>query len=498
MGQAYQVGYVYGSPRANTGGYGSLRPRRGGNVSPAWVWGCGFLSSLMCVGACLFALVLIPVGFRALPEDIQAGIARRIPIMVAFLPGTATPDPTITALEVVPTLDPARATAAAQLFGGQGAPALGSSPFPTPIPSNNLRATALLGPTVAPTITPTRRPTATAEALPVRFHVGNIQREPQAFNNCGPANLVQAFRVVGVPLNQKTAAGWLKPTEKDANVSPWQMAAYTNDHSGSGLRAIVRVNGTIDLMKRLTYNGFGVVAETGLYHPQDRQWLGHYITLVGWDDVGDAGKGGYLYGLDSFESNGPDGKGIHEYYADFDERWKHFNRLYIVVYRPEQEGKLRALMGDDFEERLNIEGALIRAFGETKLNPADPFAWFNVGTNYVMLGNYEQAARAYDLSRSVGGGWPWRMMWYQFGPYKAYFETGDYKSIIDLSNAVIKRMPTIEESFYYRGLAYAAQGDRAKAEADLQVAVKVNTNFDPAAIALAEVQSGNVPRPATL
>lgn len=498
MARAKRSTSAYRRPIPLAGGYGTsarysgayLRPQR--QVSAAWMWGCGFLSSLACIGGCLFGIVIGMIGFRALPEDMQAAAARRIPILVALMAPTATPDPR---LEVVPTIDPTRAAEAARAFGVEPISAAPTQPFvprqgdfPTPTP--------MIGNPVLPTATNTPRPTATNEPLPARYYLPNrIQREAQGWNNCGPANLVQGLRVLGYETKQREVAAWLKPNSNDANVSPWQMAAYTNQFTP--MRAIVRVNGTLDLMKRLIYNGFGVIIETGLYDERN-QWLGHYVTLVGWDDIGDPNRGGFLYGLDTLKDNGPDGRGVREYYANLDTLWKHFNRVYIVIYRPEQEGRLRELLGEAFDERVNAEQALVRALQETKLNPNDQFAWFNVGTSYVLLGAYQQAALAYDLARSRGGGWPWRMLWYQFGPFKAYYMIGDYQTVIDLASSVIQRTQHVEETYYYRGLAYAALGKMNLAIVDMQRAVRDNANLQAAAEALTRLQAGEVPPPERL
>ncbi|MFQ3534869.1 MAG: C39 family peptidase [Aggregatilineales bacterium] len=481
---------AYGTSAHYSGAH--LRARR--RVSATWIWGCGFLSSLACMGGCLLGIVIGALGFRALPEDLQAAAARRVPILVALMAPTATPDPR---LEVVPTVDPTRAAEAALAFGVEP---MNVSPTPPFLPRTGefptLTPTPLIGNAVLPTATNTARPTATNEPLPARYYLPNrIQREAQGWNNCGPANLVQGLRILGYETKQRDVAAWLKPNTNDANVSPWQMANYTNQFTP--LRALVRVNGTLDLMKRLIFNGFGVIIETGLYDERN-QWLGHYVTLVGWDDVGDPNRGGFLYGLDTLKDNGPDGRGVREYYANLDTLWKHFNRVYLVIYRPEQEGRLRELLGEAFDERINAEQALVRALQETKLNPNDQFAWFNVGTSYVLLGAYKEAALAYDLARARGGGWPWRMLWYQFGPFKAYYMIGDYQTVIDLANSVIQRSQHIEETYYYRSLAYAALGKMNLAVVDMQRVVRDNSNLQVAVDALARLQAGEVPPPERL
>lgn len=113
---------VYGTS-AHYGG-AHLRSRR--QASAAWLWGCGFLSSLACVGGCLLGVVIGMIGFRALPDDLQAAAARRAPILAVLMAPTATPDPR---LEVVPTIDPTRAAEAARAFGVELIDASPTPPF---------------------------------------------------------------------------------------------------------------------------------------------------------------------------------------------------------------------------------------------------------------------------------------------------------------------------------------------------------------------------------
>jgi hypothetical protein len=58
-------------------------------------------------------------------------------------------------------------------------------------------------------------------------------------------------------------------------------------------------------------------------------------------------------------------------------------------------------------------------------------AWFNKGTRYSLLTDYGQGAQAYDQAFTLYNAIPekdrpYRIMWYQTGPYKAYFYTSRY------------------------------------------------------------------------
>lgn len=421
-----------------------------------WLWGCGFLAGLGCIGAFVVMLVAVPIGFRLLSPENQIRIANRLPIMRMFIPTRE--------VAALPTLDAAKATDAARFFS-------------TPTSAAGRAATA----------TPTLFPTATFEPLPDTFRVKNAKWIAQKWNNCGPANLAQALNVINVPTTQEAAAAWLKPDANDSNVSPWQLVAFTQQFTAA--RALHRINGDIMLLKRLVYNGFGVVIETGYSDREDGQWEGHYLTVIGWND-----GNGYLLGLDTLY-NSDDPLGYHEPYADLLQRWQHFNYTYIVVYRPEQESRLREILGTAWDAQLNIDEALIRSLNEVQQQRENPFAWFNLGTNYTLVGRYSEAVNAYNLARTVGGGWPWRMLWYQFGPYMAYYQTGDYQTVINLTINTETNTKTIEETYYYRAFAYAATGALQQAMDELNRALTHNTNFTAAQEAINQLRNGQKPAP---
>ncbi|MCC7209174.1 MAG: C39 family peptidase [Anaerolineae bacterium] len=469
-----------------------------------WQWGCMLVLLMACVGMCGLTAFTAPLAFRGLPDEAQRRLAARIPVLEAWVP---TRDPRF---EVLPTLEPTRAAlAAAMLMNAQGdvnpqAPVVSQPDMaafpPTPVLGmvGAQTATAFLQlgqppATATPRATPTIvLPTATTEPLPASYKLSSVQRERQGWNNCGPANLVMGLQAAGLPgVTQDQTAGWLKPNYNDANVSPWQMAAYVNQNTG--LRAVARVNGDLELLRRLVFAGFGVIIETGLYDHTDGQWLGHYQTVIGWDDLA-----GNMLVLDSYLSNGPDGTGRPEPYTDLDRLWKHFNRLYMVIYNVDQEARLQGVLGTAWDARQNATEALNRALQEAQFDPNDAFAWFNAGSSYAMLEQWQQAAVAFDRARSIGNGLPWRMLWYQFGPFVAYYNVGDYRTVVDLANAVINQIPYIEEAYYYRGIAYLALGMAEQGRADLEHTLQFNRNFSPAQSALSAINNGQKPLPANL
>jgi tetratricopeptide (TPR) repeat protein len=115
------------------------------------------------------------------------------------------------------------------------------------------------------------------------------------------------------------------------------------------------------------------------------------------------------------------------------------------------------------------------------------FAWFNLGSNLVYLQDYAGAAQAYDSAFALYASLPqderpWRLLWYQDGPYAAYYYTGRYQDVINLAHSTLINVdkPVLEETYYWRGRAKAALGDREGAVEDLRRAYELNPNSTPA------------------
>jgi tetratricopeptide (TPR) repeat protein len=76
------------------------------------------------------------------------------------------------------------------------------------------------------------------------------------------------------------------------------------------------------------------------------------------------------------------------------------------------------------------------------------------------------------------------MLWYQFGMYEAHFEAGNYAEVIKLANRTLRVQRGLEESYYWRGRAYAAQGKTQNARQDFRRALENNSGYAAAQEAL--------------
>jgi tetratricopeptide (TPR) repeat protein len=299
--------------------------------------------------------------------------------------------------------------------------------------------------------------------------------------------MAMALSYFGLSLSQQETAAAMKPNPEDRNVGPEEMAAYVNEHTD--LRALFRANGRRELLQRFISNNIPVIIEIGIEPPGEFRWLGwygHYLMPVAYDD-----EQQQLWAYDTWFGTSeepltnahPDGRALS--YADLEYVWSQFNRNYVVLYRPEQAELVAEILGEELDDAVMWQRNLLSAQASASASPENAFFWFNLGTVYNALGDYEEAAAAFDQARAIG--LPWRMLWYQFGPYEAYYQTARFEEVILLADTTLEDRPYFEESYYYKGLAQAALGDSAGARENLQRAIDFNPNYAPAQVALAQL-----------
>lgn len=327
-------------------------------------------------------------------------------------------------------------------------------------------------------------PTATLEPLPINIQLDGFRHEYQTWNNCGPATLSMALSYWGWDGDQRPIAAYTKPNPRDKNVMPYELTAYVDEETD--LEIVYRVGGEIELLKRFLAAGLPVIIEKGFEGPGFEGWLGHYVLATGYNDTSqEFTLQDSFYGPDQVMG-----------YDDLISYWRAFNFTYLVVYPPEREEEVFTILGPHIDEEYNDRYAAQMASDEIyRLTGRDQFfAWFNRGTNLVRLQDYAGAASAYDEAFAVYPSIPekerpWRMMWYQTGPYWAYFYSGRYQDVINLSTTTLDAMsePVLEESYYWRALARETLGDTQGAIKDLRSALKVQPGFEPAVTKLEQM-----------
>ena len=348
--------------------------------------------------------------------------------------------------------------------------ALAASPTPSPL--------------LTETPTPVPLPSLTPTTIPAQISLSGIRHEYQQFNNCAPANLSMVLSYWGWTGSQYETREYLRPSYaiEDKNVNAFEIVDYVEKYTEYD--ALWRVGGDLTTLKRLVAAGFPVLIEKGL-DPSDDAWLGHYQTVSGYDDA----RGQFLV-FDSYEGP-PQAYGVD--YGFVGQFWRHFNFTYVVVFSPERATEVQSILGPQSDAQFNFQYAADLALQETTTQTGREqfFAWFNRGTNLIYLQDYAGAAQAYDTAFSLYAALPqeerpWRLLWYQEGPYAAYYHTGRYQDVVNLAHSTLINVdkPVLEETYYWRGLAKEALGDRAGAIEDLQRAYDLNPNSTPAGEAL--------------
>jgi hypothetical protein len=347
---------------------------------------------------------------------------------------------------------------------------------------------------------PTLQPTLTTTPLPATVMLNGVKYEHQhgRLNYCGPSNFSMALTYWGWNGNRDVIGKAVKPSDKDKNVMPYELQDYITDNV-PGMTSVVRYGGDIATLKRLVSAGFPVVVEKGIYEVDINGkygWMGHYAFVTGYDETTQEIIYQDTYQPEPEKNPGPN---RHIAYSTFTDGWRAFNYVFVVVYPVEKQNDVMTLLGPLADEEQAARHALDIAMTEsqTLTDIGRFFAWFNAGTSHVVLFEYADAAVAYDYAFNLYAELdandtvrPYRMMWYQTGPYKAYYYTNRFADVINLADTTLNDTiaePVLEESLYWRGRAYYMAGKTDSAVKDYRAALKVHPQWAPATQALQDL-----------
>ena len=455
-----------------------LFPSRRMSRSQVAAWVVLFICMAILLAALTFPLWL--------PRAVRSVIPDRY--IVAYAPEPVAEFIFSRSVEIVPTAMPGTAQESLLLesLASTVSPVGSATPLPT-IQSAGPSTQAVPGVNL-PTATPTSAfapeggsmVTPSVSDLPSSALLQGMTLVGQGFNMCGEATLTIYLSYWGVPIDNRTqleVSRAIKPHPDDSNTSPHELAGYAES---LGFETVVRANGDIDLLRRFIAAGYPVMIERGFDELPEEGWMGHYMLIVGYSD-----PDRQFAALDSYwglKRAHPDPNNPVDYwdYDTLNRLWRHFNWTYLIVYPPANTVEVQAIIGDDMNDSVMYSRAAQRLTGELAQDPNDAFGWFSLGTNLVSLGDFMRAAEAYDQARRIG--LPFRMLWYQFGPYEAYYQIGRYQDVLDLANFIldVQNYPESEEAFYYRGLVYEQRGQMDAARNQFRRALEYNPNFEPA------------------
>lgn len=327
-------------------------------------------------------------------------------------------------------------------------------------------------------------PTSTPIPVPASFALEGMGLEYQTMNNCGPANLSMNLTYWGWTTNQHITEEALKTHKDDRNVMLQEMLDFTQ--TDTNLKGQVRYGGDIEVVKRLLSGGFPVLLERGHTDEEDG-WMGHYSIITAYDDntqtvqIPDT-----LLGM------------MNLTYTELEHDWWHFDGIYLVVYPSEREQEVLSLLGEDADPSKNLQNTLAKV--EARIQQVSGqdlfFALYSKGSILVEMGDYLGAAQAYDQAFTVYnqldfGLRPWRITWYQVGPYLAYYYSGRYQDVFNLADQTITNtsFPSLPETWYWGGQAALMLTDKDTAADYFRKALEFYPGWDLATQGLAQAES---------
>ena len=210
----------------------------------------------------------------------------------------------------------------------------------------------------------------------------------QSLNNCGPAAVVMSLSTFGVDVNQEVARLALRGTDVRRGMGPQGVGPWVQENFG--LRSTWRNNGTEALMKKLIANGFV---------PMVTQWMqdfsisrvAHWRTVRGYDDAK-----GVFYVNDSMLGNM-----VPLSYEWFDRNWQSFAYRYMVIYRPEDESLLKAVIGADWVDS-HVRQAMYERARDEALTQDTNLAWLALGEASYANGMFSEAVAAFEKGFNTG------------------------------------------------------------------------------------------------
>jgi len=356
---------------------------------------------------------------------------------------------------------------------------------PTPTLESTATDTQLAQQTTVATEIPA--PTNTPMPVPASFALDGMGLEYQTMNNCGPANLSMNITYWGWPTNQHITEDALKTHEDDRNVMLQEMLDYAQ--ANTDLKGQLRFGGDIDVIKRLLSSGFPVLLERGHTDEEDG-WMGHYSIITAYDDNSQSVQiPDTLLGMMSMT------------YAELQHDWWHFDGIYLVLYPAEREQDVLTLLGSDADPAQNLQNTLAKLDARIQQVSGQElfFAFYSKGSVLVEMSDFLGAAQAYDQAFALynqlePGQRPWRITWYQVGPYLAYYYTGRFQDTLNLAAQTIdnfanSNLAELPESWYWGGQSALMLGDKDTAARYFRKALEFYPGWDLATQGLAQAES---------
>lgn len=317
-----------------------------------------------------------------------------------------------------------------------------------------------------PSATPTPAPIPSSYEIPLRLHVF------QSFNNCGPAALSMALSYYGINRSQKELGDSLRPYQipggdnDDKSVTLEELAEKSKEF---GLTPYHRPNGDINTLKQFIAMDIPVITRTWTKPNED---IGHYRVVRGYNN-----ETRELIQDDSLQD-----KNLKYSYDDFNVLWKKFNYEYLVLVPDEKLEMAAQILGENLDQKKSWLKAVELSEKELAKNPDDISTRFNLSVALYEVGSYARSVREFE---KIETRLPFRTLWYQIEPIKAYYELGNYDRVFEITDKILNNQNrAYSEAYLVRGDSYLKLGNTAAAKQEYKKAVLYNTNLVAAKQAL--------------
>ena len=327
-----------------------------------------------------------------------------------------------------------------------------------------------------PTSSPILTPTPTLIPIPDKKTLDNTYHIFQSFNNCGPAALSMALSYYGIQVSQYELGSALRPYQvtngdnDDKSVTLNEIAEKAKEF---GLTPILRPMGDEEVIRQLIANDMPVITRTWTKPDED---IGHFRIIKGYDN-----ERKIFIQDDSLQ-----GKNLEYSYNDFEQLWKKFNYEYLVLVPSDKLELAKSIIGENIDEKLAWSNAVKNSENELHNDPEDIYARFNLSVAYYKIGDFKNSIMEFEKIESALS---FRTLWYQIDPIKAYFETGNYNKVFQITDRILNNQNrAFSELYILRGKSYQNLGQPELAREEFRKAVYYNESLKEAQELLSVMQ----------
>ncbi len=216
----------------------------------------------------------------------------------------------------------------------------------------------------------------------------------QTLNNCGPASVAEVLDFLGLHRTQAQVAQVLRPNLPAYGMSLAGVPFYAES---LGMRTVEGVGASDTLVKTFVANGLPVIV-SDLVSRQEP--IRHFRPIDGYDD-----GAGYFIGSDPYL-----GPNHRISYADFDDLWQISGGRFVVLYPPDRQPLVDAIMAS-YDRASAYQQALAKAELRAAQQPRLAWSWMDLADSQIELGQLSAASRSVQQAAQLG--LPFESHWLQ-------------------------------------------------------------------------------------